>query len=276
MKYLIILLVVCLSGCSALHSTSQIPNLQETQTEVVSQEKTSPIDSTYEDEYTKSGWTLTFQDEFEQPELSSLHWNKVNSGYKEHGRLHYYLPDQVNSSSGTLKLYVHDTPYKDFSYRSGAVTTQGLHKQLYGKIEVRAKFPTGQGLFPAIWLLPSNHQAYPEIDIVEMLGQQPKELWHVAHKKEGQREYKVTKGINGSEWHVYTLDWLENELIFYIDGSEKFRTPNISTTPMYLWMNVAVGGTWVGDPDKETAFPSVMEVDYVRIYSQEYITLKRE
>jgi len=268
LKYLIILLVVCLSGCSALHSTSQIPNLQETQTEVVSQEKTSPIDSTYEDEYTKSGWTLTFQDEFEQPELSSLHWNKVNSGYKEHGRLHYYLPDQVNSSSGTLKLYVHDTPYKDFSYRSGAVTTQGLHEQLYGKFEIRAKFPTGQGLFPAIWLLPSNHQAFPEIDIVEMLGQQPKELWHVAHKNDGERDYKVTKGIDGSEWHVYTLDWLENELIFYIDGSEMFRTPNISTTPMYLWMNVAVGGAWVGDPNKETAFPSSMEVDYVRIYSK--------
>jgi beta-glucanase (GH16 family) len=264
-----ILLVVCLTGCSDVSTSSQIPKLQENKTVVVSHEKKPTIDSSYIDEYTKSGWTLTFQDEFEQSELSSLLWNKVNTGYKAHGRLHYYLPEQVTSDLGTLKLNVDNTPYKDFPYRSGAVTTQGIHEQLYGKFEIRAKFPSEQGLFPAIWLLPSNNQSYPEIDIVEMLGQLPTELWHVAHKEDGEREYKLTKDIDGSEWHVYTLDWLANELIFSIDGSEKFRTPNISNTPMYLWMNVAVGGNWVGDPNEKTVFPSSMEVDYVRIYSKE-------
>lgn len=262
-----ILLVVYLAGCSDQFTSSQIPKL-ENKAVVVSHGNIKTIDSSYVDEHTKSGWTLTFQDEFDQTELSSLQWNKVNSGYKEHGRLHYYLPEQVDSSSGTLNLHVNKKPYKDFPYRSGAVTTQGLHEQLYGKYEIRAKFPSGQGLFPAIWLLPSNNKPYPEIDIVEMLGQQPKELWHVAHKNDGERDYKLTRGFDGSEWHIYTLDWHENVLIFYIDGHEKFRTPNISNTPMYLWMNVAVGGTWVGDPNEKTVFPSSMEVDYVRIYSK--------
>lgn len=268
-RYWLIILIIFLSGCSDSETVTDTQNPDKNQILVIAQDKASLIDSTYKDKYTESGWTLTFQDEFEKSELSDILWNKINSGYKDHGRLHHYLPEQLTLSSGSLILTVDDTSYKDFPYRSGAVTTQGKHEQLYGKFEIRAKFPSGQGLLPAIWLLPSNHKAYPEIDIVEMLGHLPNELWHVAHKGDGDRKFKLTEGIDGSEWHIYTLDWLKDELIFYIDGSEQFRTPNISNTSMYLWMNVTVGGTWVGDPDDQTIFPTSMEVDYVRVYSKD-------
>ena len=220
------------------------------------------------DQYTKQGWTLVFQDEFDEAEVSSSKWNKLNSGYKDHGRLHYYLPEQVSSSSGTLKLQVDNEPYDSYPYRSGAVTTQGIHEQLYGKFEIRAKFPKGQGFMPAIWLLPADNSAFPEIDIAEMLGQIPNEIWHVGHKGPGDREYKVTN-IDGSQWHLYTLDWTKEAIIYSIDGIERLKINNFANTSMYLLMNVTVGGVWVGDPNQETTFPSIMEVDYVRIYSKQ-------
>jgi len=269
MRYRLIVIILLLVGCSDEPSTQpHIPDSEENIIIELPQEKAIPIEPEYVDKYTQSGWKITFRDEFNHPELSTIRWNKVNDGYKDNGRLHYYLPEQVSIASDNLILKVDDREYGDFPFRSGAVTTKGKHEQLYGKIEIRAKFPSGQGLFPAIWLLPSNNKAYPEIDIVEMLGQLPNEMWHVAHREAGNREFKLTEGIDGTEWHVYTLDWLEEELIFYIDGEEQFRTPNISNTRMYLWMNVAVGGVWVGDPDEKTLFPSSMEVDYVRIYSK--------
>ncbi|MEK4523132.1 glycoside hydrolase family 16 protein [Psychrobacillus sp. FSL W7-1493] len=226
------------------------------------------VEIPHEDHHTVNGWEVTFRDEFDQDHVSASKWNLLNTGYKAHGRLHHYLPEQVTSDSGVLKLEVSDSPYQSYPYRSGAVTTQGLHEQMYGKFEIRAKFPKGQGLFPAIWLLPTDHSSYPEIDIVEMLGQLPNELWHVAHQEEGNRAFHLNEQIDGSEWHTYTLDWSPDELIFYIDGEITFRTSNISHTSMYLLMNVTVGGTWVGDPNATTQFPAYMEVDYVRIYQK--------
>ncbi|WP_419961702.1 glycoside hydrolase family 16 protein [Psychrobacillus sp. BM2] len=217
----------------------------------MSQENFSTEEIPNYDQYIKKGWALTFQDEFDGTEVSTNRWNKLNSGYKDHGRLHHYLPEQVFSSSGTLKLQVDNNPFESFPYRSGAVTTQGLHEQLYGKFEIRARLPEGQGFIPAIWLLPKDHSAFPEIDIVEMLGQLPSEIWHVAHKGPGERNCAMTTNVDGREWHLYTLDWSKDELIFYIDGIEKFKTTNFANSAMYLLMNVTVGGVWVGDPNNE-------------------------
>ncbi|MDX1807219.1 MAG: glycoside hydrolase family 16 protein [Paenisporosarcina sp.] len=265
MRYWLILLVIFITGCNRPLTNSQVPTPIKDKETTVSM---SSFDSTFFNDHEKIEWKLTFQDEFDQPEVSNILWNKLNYGYRDHGRLHFYLPEQVSSTDGILRLQVEKEDFEDYPYRSGAVTTQGNHEQLYGKFEVRAKFPSGQGLLPAIWLLPSNGDPYPEIDIVEMLGQVPNELWHVIHIGDGKREYKLTKGLDGSDWHVYTLIWLENTIIFYIDGTEQFRTDNSVKTSMYLLMNVAVGGTWVGDPNEKTVFPASMDIDYVRIYSQ--------
>ena len=269
MRYFAIIFVFLISACSETNMNT-LPSNKEIATAVAEPQNhtsTTLVTSSI-NESIKPGWKLMFQDEFDASELSTIRWNKIDFGYKDHGRLQHYLPEQISIDSGILSLNVNKTSYQTYPYRSGAVTTEGKHDQLYGKFEVRARFPIGQGLLPAIWLLPSNGDAFPEIDIVEMLGQLPNELWHVAHLGDGQRDFKLTTNINGSEWHIYTLDWLEDELIFYVDGKEQFRTPNISKTSMYLWLNVAVGGTWVGDPDQTTEFPTSMEVDYVRIYSK--------
>lgn len=100
-----------------------------------------------------------------------------------------------------------------------------------------------------------------------MLGQLPNEIWQVAHIGTNNRKYQVNN-MDGSEWHLYSLDWTKEELIFSIDGIETFKIDNFANTSMYLLMNVTVGGVWVGNPDHETKFPSSMEVDYVRIYSK--------
>ncbi|WP_162920125.1 glycoside hydrolase family 16 protein [Paenisporosarcina cavernae] len=252
MKHIVLLLLL-LSGCSSAPAETH----------------SDPIPIAKPTTFAVPGWNLVFQDEFDDPETSTLLWNKVHLGTTAHGRLHHYLPEQVSIENGMLHLQTDNIPYKEFAYRSGAVTTQNRFEPLYGKFVIRAKLPEGKGMFPAIWLLPANNEAFPEIDIVEMIGQKPEELWHVAHVNETTNDNFVTTDYIGADWNIYTLDWSKENLIFSLNGVETFRTANISHTPMYVWMNVAVGGVWAETPDASTPTSTEMVVDYVRIYERD-------
>lgn len=207
-----------------------------------------------------------FIDEFNG--INKENWNLLNLGWKDHGRLHHYLDKNVKYKDGKLVLQVLKENYKNFNYTSGAVTTEGKVEMLYGKIEVRAKLPKGKGLLPAIWMLPSNGEAYPEIDIAEILGQKPTELWNVVHweeKGQHKRDYVklATKDLT-KDFHIYGLYWKKDKIIWTLDGEITHESKFSPSIPMYLYMNVTVGGTWVGDPDDEQEFPQQMVIDYVK------------
>jgi beta-glucanase (GH16 family) len=145
----------------------------------------------------------------------------------------------------------------------------------YGYVEVRARVPAGQGLWPAIWLLPASHQSRPEIDIMEVLGHDPNTLYMVLHYNDAQgnrqrsmRESNVSD--LSQDWHVYAVRWTPEEVRWYLDGQEMrnfTRAQQLPHEPMYLLINLAVGGDWPGSPDEATRFPSVFLIDYVRIWT---------
>jgi beta-glucanase (GH16 family) len=239
-------------------------------------------------------WTLVFEDEFDAAELDGSRWTScywwdkggcTNLGNNE---LQWYRRGNVVPGNGTVTLEAREEPVDTsegpFPYTSGLIATgrtdaEGEREDrfsfTYGYVEVRARLPKGQGLWPAIWLLPSDHLSRPEIDIMEMLGHAPDMLeMHYHYQKDGQNDSlgqdRQVADLS-ADWHDYAVDWSPEAIIWYLDGREMWRIdePNIiSDEAMYLIINLAVGGDWPGEPDAETEFPARFEVDHVRIWQR--------
>jgi beta-glucanase (GH16 family) len=133
--------------------------------------------------------------------------------------------------------------------------------------------PAGRGLWPAFWLLPANQRSLPEIDVMEILGDKPATV-HMHFHYRGRGGRPVDKGNTWTSpglaagWHRFAIDWRPGVLRWLIDGTERFRITGSSVpdVPMYLVANLAVGGDWPGSPDRETPFPSVFKIDYIRVW----------
>lgn len=241
-------------------------------------------------------WELVFSDEFDGEELDTTNWvtcywwdweGCTNSGNEE---LQWYLPDNIIVSDGTLKLeareeVVEATDGKIYEYTSGLISTGNddddsplpprfaMH---YGYLEIRAKVPYGQGLWPAIWMLPTDFTSKPEFDILEIKGHEPNVIYMSVHYLDDEGEYARERTVGegpdySTDWHIFALDWQPDQITWYIDGERQWVYPNaepVSQKPMYLLLNLAVGGEWVGPPDETTPFPSAFEIDYVRVWQQ--------
>ncbi|MFN7292675.1 MAG: glycoside hydrolase family 16 protein, partial [Pirellula sp.] len=176
------------------------------------------------------------------------------------------------------------------TYSSGRIRSKKRGDWLYGRFEFRAKMPAGQGLWPAIWMLPTDEDygtwaASGEIDILEFKGQEPKTAWGTLHfggqwpnNKFKGTQYQLPKGSFTEEFHEFALEWEEGEMRWYVDGvlyqtqkewnSENGKFPAPFDRPFHLVLNLAVGGGFVGAPNPDTPFPSRFEIDWVRVYQR--------
>lgn len=240
-------------------------------------------------------WQLVWQDEFSYTGLpDSTRWNYDTRG-NEYGwgnneKQWYNVANIRNTevNNGTLKIRAFKDSAGNKAYSSGRITT--LHKGdwKYGKVEVRAKLPKGNGTWPAIWML-STHNGYGgwpasgEIDIMEHVGYKPDSVFATAHTKDFNHVKKTQVGIKTylptatTDFHVYGLEWEEDEYRCYVDGFHYFTFKNNKTgvgawpfdQPFYLILNLAIGGGLGGKMGiDDSKFPHVFEVDYVRIYQQ--------
>ena len=218
--------------------------------------------------------TLTFGDEFSGTSFDVGHWAGWVSNYTTpstiNNELQAYTPDALvfDTTYGILRLRADKRSYGGMSYTSGAITTFAKFHQTYGYFVMRAKLPEGQGLWPAFWLLPSNGKWPPELDVMENLGGDPSTVFMSNFWPGGQSQTKFT-GPNFSEgYHTFALEWHPDVLIWYVDNIERRRYTGsgIPQTPMYMLVNLAVGGNWPGAPTQGTAFPQSLDIDYVRAY----------
>ncbi len=247
--------------------------------------------------WVKNQWDLVFSEDFNNQALDQNKWVTcywwASAGCTNQGNheLEWYQPGNVSIQNGTLQLTaeqqtVKGSDGKTYAYTSGMVTTGRTTKSTkypaafafkYGFIEVRAWVPKGKGLWPAIWLLPADQQTTPEIDVMEIIGDDPKTVHMNFHYSNGDG----SDGLSGGQWisptdltegwHVFAVDWKPDHIDWYIDGVRRreFTQQNlIPAKPMYLIMNLAVGGDWPGSPDAQTLFPSVMKIDYVRVWKR--------
>jgi beta-glucanase (GH16 family) len=175
--------------------------------------------------------------------------------------------------------------YAGKNYTSSKILTRGKKFFKFGRIDIRAKLPKGKGIWPAFWLLPQNNVfgGWPrsgEIDLMEMIGHEPNRSYGTLHFGPGPgstqlgRNYTLPSGIFNDEFHVFSLEWKNNEIKWFIDGNlfstytiADFGTNNYPfNEDFFLIFNLAVGGNWPGSPDASTYFPQWLIVDYVRLY----------
>ena len=157
-----------------------------------------------------------------------------------------------------------------YPYTSGIITTAHSFSQTYGYFEMRAQLPAGQGIWPAFWMLPSDGSWPPEIDVMELIGSEPNNLYNFIHYGNDQVADGVTP-VTGmtTGFHTYGVDWESDFITWYFDGTEvsKLATPSSINKPMYMLADLAVGGNWPGSPDDTTPFPADLKIDYIRAYS---------
>lgn len=245
----------------------------------------------YSTPLTRDGYTLVWNDEFDGNELNESDWNyEIGRGSSGWGNneLQYYLKENTTVKNGYLTIEAKRQAVSNAQYTSSRLTTQRKKSFKYGRIDIRAAMPKGQGLWPALWMLGESHATvgWPdcgEIDIMEMVGGtangKSDRVTHGTLHWDNNGDYAsfggkttTTKESLNAEFHVYSIEWTEESIRWYLDDRH-FHTITISAAPMsefqeefFFIFNVAVGGNWPGSPDNTTEFPQKMHVDYVRVF----------
>ncbi len=244
-------------------------------------------------------WALSWSDEFSgvngsAPDPSKWTFDLGGNGWGNQELETYTSRSQnVQVQDGNLVITALKETYTGSDgitrdYTSARLKTQGLFSQAYGRFEARLKIPSGQGLWPAFWMLgndlPSN--GWPtcgELDIMENVGKEPSTIHGTLHGPGYSggnaigSSTTVNSGRFADDFHIYAVEWEGTTIRFYLDNQlyatrSSADIPTGSTWvfdhPFFMILNVAVGGQWPGSPDGTATFPQRMLVDYVRVYKR--------
>jgi beta-glucanase (GH16 family) len=223
------------------------------------------------------GYKLAWSDDFDGPALDTAKWH-TSYAPKVHplgcnNEKQSYAPENVIVRDGQLVLRAERRQREGMPFTSGMVASHDKFSQRYGRFEARMQLPRGRGLWPAFWLLPVTMKWPPEIDIMEHKGRILNRVWMTLHLPQaGTWRPKST----GGEWagpdftagmHTFAVEWEPDSMRWFVDGVQRHETRQPTPDlPMYLILNLAVGGDWDGPPDATTLFPAEMRVDWVRVY----------
>ncbi len=253
-------------------------------------------------------WELVWQDEFDydgKPDPTKWSFDVWPAGkVNAEDQAYTDRPKNARVKDGKLIIEAHKEDYGNAKYTSARLHTLGKADFLYGRFDVRARVPAGQGTWAAAWMLPSDPfkyalnckagedwqgsrtcDAWPnsgEIDILEHVGYDMQRVHGTVHTKSyywinGEQRKASFEGQNVEEtFHLYSLEWSPNEIVILFDNVPYFFYRNEQTDwkawpfdqPFHMILNLAIGGAWgrAGGPIDDSIFPVQMEVDYVRVY----------
>jgi beta-glucanase (GH16 family) len=239
-------------------------------------------------------WSLVWSDEFDYkglPDVNKWSYDTAGNSWKwGNNEAQYYTCARLRNaevSNGNLYITSIREDFKGSKYTSARLVTKGKGDWKYGRFEIRAKLPSGRGMWPAIWMLPTENAygGWPsggEIDIMENVGFDPFVIVASAHTSSynhvqgTQKNNKITIADCYDEFHVYALEWEATEYRVYVDDKLYFTFKNEGSgykawpfdKQFHILLNVAVGGNWGGQKGvDDSIFPRSMVVDYVRVYS---------
>lgn len=237
-------------------------------------------------------YSLVWNDEFSDTVLNTTNWNyEIGTGNGGWGNneLQYYRQENTSVANGVLVIEAKNEFFNSKNYTSSRLTTQNKQSFVYGRMDIRAAMPYGQGMWPAIWMLGDNFatDGWPtcgEIDIMEMVGgltttNRGDGITHGTAHWSNNGSYassgnhqKISSGRLTDEFHVYSIIWNNQKIEWLIDDN-KYYTLDITPSALsefhqkfFFILNVAVGGNWPGSPNSSTTFPQKMYVDYVRVF----------
>ena len=234
-----------------------------------------------------AGRTMVWSDEFDENEINLANWTyDLGASGWGNQELQHYTASTDNSyvANGNLMIVAIDEGWR---YTSARMKSIGLQEFQYGRIDVRAVLPEGQGIWPAIWMLGGNFPsagwpACGEIDIMELIGSSPNYVHGTVHFGDDYSQHQYTgQGTNipfsesfSDEFHVFSIDWDESGITWLLDDTPFFSINNSVSgsqnypfdDPFFFILNIAVGGQWPGYPDETTSFPQFMAIDYIRVF----------
>lgn len=249
------------------------------------------VDAQYDED--NLTYQLVWSDEFDYeglPDQEKWGYDVGGHGWGNNELQFYTEGKNVQVGDGYLTITARKEKYNHLNYTSTRLITKNKGDWLYGKIEVRAKLPSGRGTWPAIWMLPTDwkYGGWPrsgEIDIMEHVGYNQGRIHgtiHTAaynHMKGTQIGKSVVREDATETFYTYAVEWLPDKIKFLIDDKLYFvyKPANLINCPteeewpfdqrFHLLLNIAVGGNWGGARGvDDRIFPQEMVVDYVRVY----------
>ena len=236
------------------------------------------------------GYQMVWNDEFNDDAINTSNWNfEIGTGNWGwgNGEHQYYTSRSENAfiEDGKLIIRALYENYSGSNYTSARMTTKNKGDWAYGKVLARIKVPEAGGTWPAFWMMPTNsvYGGWPnsgEIDIMEHYGCDPGHVHSTVHNN----TYNWNGGIPPtsystytnatSDFHIYEVEWTEDKMDFYVDGSylgTYFKTNGgwqqwPYDQEFYIILNLAIGSHFMACNTQNELFPQQLEIDYVRVY----------
>lgn len=274
--------LVCLLVLSACSNGDDQPTVNQNMVNIPTQGATSP--SAYDN------MTLVWEEDFNGATLDESNWtHETGSGVNGWGNneLQYYREGNTTIQDGNLVITAKREAINGKLFTSSRIISQNKQSFKYGRIDIRAALPAGQGMWPALWMLGDNFNqvGWPrcgEIDIMEMVGGQGREneIHGTVHWDSGGsfanfgRKKTLPSGQAQNEFNVYSIEWTDTYIKWFVND---VQYNVIDTTPadldefregFFFIINLAVGGNWPGSPDPSTTFPQHFIVDYIRVFQE--------
>ena len=234
-----------------------------------------------------TNWNLVFEDDFNGTALNSAYWTALDRGLSFNNENQAYTNSAVSVENGSLVITSKQEHWVGLSrrvdnmnsivtqeYTSGQVESKGKKSWTYGKFECRAKVSLTKGMLSAIWMSTESGNWPPEIDIAEVLGNEPSKLYMTSHYGTPSSHGMNSGNFPGTEdlsqdFHVYGLVWEPGKIEWYLDGTKRYETTvSVPSEPFFFILCPAIGPDWTGDPDGSSTFPQRFEIDWVRVYQK--------
>lgn len=259
----------------------------------IGERESVPLSRGYFSPVEYEGYHLTWSDEFNGNGLDLSAWTfEIGNGCPGlcgwgNNELQYYRMENLEMGDSTLTIVAKNENFQGFNYTSTRIKTQNKKTFKYGRVDIRALLPQGQGIWPALWMLGSNIESvgWPscgELDIMELIGGggRDNEIHGTLHWDNGGRVlsgkgYSLDSGIFADSYHVFSIIWDDISIKWLVDDYQ-FNEINITPAHMnefheefFFIFNVAIGGNWPGNPDNTTIFDQRMKVDYIRVFQKQ-------
>jgi beta-glucanase (GH16 family) len=245
------------------------------------------IDKTIHISVTKD-LVVVWSDEFDGSSLNGDFWTHEsgNNGGWGNAELEYYQSANSTVADGFLTITAKLESVGGQNYTSSRIISKGKKEFKFGRVDIRAKLPKGQGIWPALWMLGANIStvnwpACGEIDIMELIGGgvgRDNKVYGTVHWSNAANAWTYVGGNKtleagdfADDFHIFSIVWTSKSITWKVDDVQ-FYTKDTSPEEMsefrnnfFLIFNIAVGGNWPGNPDGTTVFPQTMVIDYVKL-----------
>jgi len=240
----------------------------------------------------KDTWKLAWMDDFDGPVLDTATWTRVPRGSSDWNNTMSLREGLVRFEDGQLVLtgiVNPDTLADPTRIVTAGITSAGKRFFSLARFEVRARFNSARGFWPALWLMPQRDSItaggdYAEIDIMEHLNADTLvyQTVHSAYSLNGHDEtppHYTTVDIDPDDWNIYAAEVHPDSICFYVNEIRTFTYPRIvndidpardqfpfDELPFYFILSNQVGGGWVG-PVAEEDLPTELRIDWVKVWT---------